>query len=259
MTFFSRVIRADSIQKYKKNTKIVIPFFFTFANAILGLLAIIKALDYEFVAASYCILLATFMDSLDGRVARVLGSSSLLGMELDSLSDAISFCLAPAVLIYSWEIQEFGSFSFTIIALYLCAGLFRLAKFNIISNHGNNNWFLGLPTPVPAFLLASLVLHQHWVQMSLMNFILRKNIFFGLILLISFLMISKIKFPSFKQHKGTIFYIQFILFITMIYLCVTSNPYMLFIPLIYIIFGFSYFFYSKTREYHKSFSKRLDL
>jgi len=248
MTNFSKSFKTNSI-KYKKKSLVVIPFLFTFANAIFGLLSVIKALDCEFVAAAYCILLAAFMDGLDGKLARAFGSCSVLGMELDSLCDAISFCLAPAILVYSWEGKDFGVFGIIVLAIYLCAGLFRLAKFNIISAQGSNKWFLGLPTPVGAILLSLIILHEDWVQISLVKFLLKKNVFIGILLLISFLMISKVKFPSFKQHKGIIFYIQFCLFVVMLYLALSQSPYMIFVPIIYIVGSFSHYFYSKARHY----------
>ena len=248
MTLFTRIIQSEPVKRYKKNTLFAIPFFFTFANAILGLLSVVKALDSEFITAAYCILLAIFMDTLDGRLARAFGSTSVLGMELDSLCDAISFCLAPVVLLYSWEVQDFGMFGFIVLAIYLCAGLFRLAKFNINSSK-NGNWFLGLPTPVSAFLLSSFVLTQNWVEDSFINFLFKKNVLFALLLLISFLMISKIKFPAFKQHKGIILYAQLLIFFLTGLLGYLQSPYMLLTPLLYILFGFSCCFYSNTKRF----------
>lgn len=248
MTLFWKIVKSEPLKRYKKNTLIAIPFFFTFANAILGLLSVVKALDAEFITAAYCILLAIFMDTLDGRLARAFGSTSVLGMELDSLCDAISFCLAPVVLLYSWEMQDFGTLGFVVLAIYLCAGLFRLAKFNINSG-STGNWFLGLPTPVAAFLLSAFVITQEWIEGSFINFIFKKNILFGLLLLISFLMISKVKFPAFKQHKGLVFYIQFLIFILTILFCYFKSPYMLLTPLLYILFGFSCCFYSNTKHF----------
>ena len=224
---------------YKKSL-FVIPFFFTFANAVLGLLSVCKALDSEFIAAAYCILLAAFLDGLDGRLARAFGSTSILGMELDSLSDAISFCLAPVVLLYSWEVQDFGTIGFIVLAIYLCSGLFRLAKFNTISTMQTNN-FMGLPTPVAAFFLTCLVLYHEWIQESLAHFLLGKNVLIGLVIFMSFLMISTISFPSFKHNKfskGVSFYALGAIMIALLF--VTKDyPIMMILPVVYIFTGFS--------------------
>jgi len=259
MTIFSKVLYWENIKKCRKKTLMIIPFFFTFANAILGLMAVFKALDCEFITAAYCILLAGFMDTLDGRLARAFGSTSLLGMELDSLCDAISFCLAPVVLLYSWEIQDFGVPGFIALSVYLCSGLFRLAKFNVISNVKSDEpaagCFFGLPTPVGAFFLTCLVLHHDWLETNAANFLLKKNVLLGLLICVSFLMISTIKFPAFKtnsslkKNKGILFYIQFLLFAISAGLCLMRSPFMLLIPILYIFLGCGYYVYSKTGHY----------
>ena len=99
-----------NLKKKGKQNLFIVPFLFTFANAVFGLLSVIKTLECEFVTASYCIILAALMDFFDGKLARAFNSTSCLGMELDSLCDAISFCFAPAILLYSWYFHNFGVF-----------------------------------------------------------------------------------------------------------------------------------------------------
>lgn len=232
-----------------KNSLIVVPFFFTFANAVLGMLAVVKALDSQFIVAAYCILLAAFMDSLDGRLARAFGATSVIGMELDSLCDAISFCLAPVVLLYCWEAQDFGTVGFLVLAIYLCAGLFRLAKFNITCTTKQSNCFLGLPTPIAAFFVTSLVLYGEWLEAKLPEALMHKNVIFTLIIFISFLMVSRIPFPSFKKRKFK--EVSFILLILAIFgtLCfVKGYPIMLIVPIGYILLGFTGNFYKFAKN-----------
>lgn len=181
----------------KKNTLRALPFFFTFANAALGLLSILQALEASYVTAAYCILLAAFMDSCDGRIARALGLTSTIGMELDSLCDAISFCLAPAVLLYSFSLHEFGMLGLAAVTLYLCAGLFRLARFNTMSDC-YQGFFLGLPTPIAAFVLICLVLYNDWLSESVIRIVLNKYLLVAIIISLAVLMVSSILFPSFK-------------------------------------------------------------
>src|SRR5581483_7627158 len=111
---------------------------------------------------AYYIILAAFMDLIDGRLARALGSSSYFGMELDSLCDAISFCLAPSVLLYSWfpgPVVGWGTLS---LVLYLCLGLSRLARFNLTAEK-QQAAFIGLPTPIAAFFVSTLILSDTWI------------------------------------------------------------------------------------------------
>lgn len=177
-----------------------IPYFFTFANALLGVLSVIKAIDADFTAAAYCILLAAFMDGCDGRLARAFGSTSDVGSELDSLCDAISFCVSPAILVYSWGLHEFGLAGIAVVGLYVCAGLLRLAKFTAGADE-QSTFFLGLPTTVAGFLLASVVLYHDWIMVSRWHFILDKPWLLLLLTAIALLMVSTIQFPTIKKHR----------------------------------------------------------
>jgi len=185
-----------------KRKLFVIPYFFTFANAFFGFMAVIKTFDYEFIAAAYCIGLAVLMDFLDGRLARALHSSSYLGMELDSLSDAVSFCFAPVVLLYSWYLNESGILGVFVLTAYLCAGLLRLAKFNVLSaQEGTKSFFVGLPTTIAAFFIALIIIHSQWILASPFRFLLHPIGILIVPAVLAFLMISPFKFPSFKRLK----------------------------------------------------------
>lgn len=166
-----------------------VPTLFTFLNAVFGFLAIIKALEGSVTAASYCIMLAALMDACDGRLARALRVTSCFGAELDSLSDAISFCLAPVVLVYCWYPTPIGFVGMTILGLYLCAGLGRLARFNSKANN-TLPYSVGLTTTISAFTLAtmptSILMHQ--------------KITLGIVLALALLMPSTVRFPLFKKR-----------------------------------------------------------
>lgn len=217
--------------KYKRSLYLI-PFFFTFANAMLGLLAVFKTLNSEFITAAYCILLATFCDCLDGRLARKFNTTTMLGMELDSLCDAISFCMAPAVLLYSWEVQEFGTIGLICLMIYLCAGLLRLARFNVISDSADNI-ILGLPTTVAAFFITCLVLCENSIPNKLSTFLLQKNVLLPAVFLIAFLMISKIPFPSFKQSNLIVLPMTTFIIVGVL----GGYSYLLLIPSLYIFTG----------------------
>ena len=187
------------VKDQRKKTLKLIPYFFTFANVFFGFLSIVYALEENFIAAAYCIFFAALMDGFDGRLARLFKTESFFGMELDSLCDAISFCLAPAVLLYSSYLYDGGFVGVFVLGFYLCAGLFRLAKFNLTSKNQTIS-FLGLPTTVAAFFLAALVLYHDGVALSPLKFLVGPKSLRALIVFVAALMISSIPFPSFK-HK----------------------------------------------------------
>lgn len=249
MTIQLRAYVQRGKKKYKKTIH-TIPYIFTFANALLGLLALIKAINADLSAAAYCILLAAFMDGLDGRLARAFGSTSALGAELDALCDAISFCVSPAILLYSWELQDFGHWGLVIIGLYLCAGLFRLAKFNSCTDHQLNS-FLGLPTTIAAFFIAAIVLYEEWIALSRWYFVLDKPWLFIFIGLLSYLMISTIRFPAIKQYRMrsiAMFVLVLGAFLVFVLARVFGYPFFLLVLVGYVCSGIFNYLYQFARR-----------
>jgi len=186
-----------TVSKKKKRT--IVPFIVTLANAFFGLLSVLYALDNQFIVAAYCIGAAAILDGMDGKLARAFGSSSTLGMELDSLCDAISFCLAPAILLYSWKLSTIPFLGLIAVGLYLSAGLLRLAKFNLQSIE-NKRFFSGVPTTIAALWIIGLVTASHWLELSMWSFLLKPYNIILILAFISFLMISSVRFPSLKSR-----------------------------------------------------------
>lgn len=195
-----KLISFKKMQNSGKKNLFIIPFFFTFGNAFCGFLSVINTLEEDYFTAALFILLAALMDLCDGRLARWFGSTSVLGMELDSLCDAISFCFAPAILVYSWSLYQLGTFGMIVLGLYLCAGLFRLARFNITSVN-QTSYFTGLPTTIAAFFFANLVLYESWIAQSSFASMMRPERIAFMVSVVALLMISSIKFPSLKAVK----------------------------------------------------------
>lgn len=250
MNFAKKI--SDFVSTNSKNSLKAVPFFFTFANALLGLFAMMKAFDDQFIVAVYCILLAAFMDTLDGRTARYLNVTSCLGGELDSLCDAISFCLAPALLLYSWGVQDFGIIGLAVVGLYLCAGLFRLARFNVF--HKDSESFLGLPTPMAAFFLLSFVLYRDWFEAHSAYFLFTKSFLSLVILFVAFLMVSTIRFPSFKYNKSKLKKIWFLSLALFLGICVVGKyPVMFILPLLYIFSGLFFQSYLQLKRWVRYF------
>jgi CDP-diacylglycerol--serine O-phosphatidyltransferase len=195
-----KLLSFEKIQHSGKKNLFIIPFLFTFSNALCGFMSVIKTLDDEFMLAAFFILLAALMDLCDGRLARWFGSTSVLGMELDSLCDAISFCFAPAILLYSWSLYQLNYAGMIVLGLFLCAGLFRLARFNVNSGIPTTS-FIGLPTTFAAFFFANIIIYEKWLSSSVFASVLRPDRLAFLVTIIALLMISSIKFPSIKYLK----------------------------------------------------------
>jgi CDP-diacylglycerol--serine O-phosphatidyltransferase len=196
----------------------LLPSLFTAANMLFGMLSILYAIRMDFVPAAWCIMLAIIMDMMDGRIARWTKTTSDFGVEFDSLSDLVSFCVAPSVLMYQLVLFEMGRIGAAIAFFYLLCGALRLARFNVKAHDNDSNSpsteFQGLPTPAAAALLASFVLSYELfvegpeITVKTIPLIMQKMPFFFksiplTMLVISFLMVSEVPYSSFKNFKLT--------------------------------------------------------
>jgi len=206
----------------------LLPNLLTAANMVFGILSITYSIQdsltlmvsagsqvLPFVLPAKLILVSIFLDFMDGRVARATGTTSKFGMEFDSLSDLISFGMAPAVLIYLSVLRYLSFWGIAIMVLYVVCAAIRLARFNVQSQVEEKDHFTGLPSPAAAGLLASYVLFSRWGGWYGKGIILNKvmgwyeeNISFFeltiipiLTVLIALVMISTIHYPSLKKWK----------------------------------------------------------
>ena len=183
-----------------------LPNLITLLNLLLGFFSIIKIYEGDYTLACYLVILAGVLDSIDGKLARKIGISNDFGKEIDSLADLVSFGLVPALLVYTLFTKEFPSFFGEIIASTpLLIGAIRLARFNIDSQHLNNTFFIGLPIPINAISIISIILFTENIKLNSAVFFLNGYII-GIIIFSSFLMISSIPYPkfpllNFKQSK----------------------------------------------------------
>ncbi len=136
----------------------IIPNLITSAAFFCGFYSIIASINGDYYKAAWVIILAMFLDGLDGRIARATGTTSNFGMEFDSLSDLIAFGAAPAILMYDWVLQPFGRIGWMAAFLFALCGAMRLARFNTTQTEETKNHFIGLPIPAAAGLLATTVL-----------------------------------------------------------------------------------------------------
>jgi len=148
------------IDKLKKTGAVVLPSIFTIANMAFGFFAILSASEGNYVLSAWFIMLSYVMDMLDGRVARLVHGESSFGVEIDSLSDWMSFGIAPAYLIYKFVLKDYGLWGYPVAFLYVLCGALRLARFNIKAHFGSSSkdFFQGLPIPGAAGILVSFVL-----------------------------------------------------------------------------------------------------
>ena len=182
------------MQRVKKGL-FILPHLFTFGNAFFGFCSVLLAAQGEVRGAAYLILFGALMDALDGRMARLVGATSEIGVQLDSFADALSFCFAPAFLVYSWQLKQFGVIGFLVSFLFFAAGILRLARFNIIHEQ-QTLFFLGLPTTIAGCFVATVILNI-WERTLYWGAILGLLV---LMLILAYLMVSSLHFPTFKQR-----------------------------------------------------------
>ena len=182
--------RGKERRRRLKRSLRLLPNIFTLGNAFLGFCAIVLAAQKHPSAAAYCILLGASFDALDGRIARLTNSTSPLGMQLDSLSDAVTFCLAPACMMYMGDFGDGDVFAFFGSAFFLLSGVFRLARFNI-SSQTQASYFIGLPTTIAGCCLAVTTL-----IFPLQDY---NQLIGPMLMVLGYLMISRLRFPTFKQ------------------------------------------------------------
>ena len=174
----------------------ILPNIFTTANLFSGFLGLIAAVQGKFNVAAIAILISCMFDILDGKVARMTKSSSRFGVEYDSLADLVAFGVTPAILMYLWTLQPFGRLGWSAAFFFVACGALRLARFNVQVNSVQKKYFVGLPIPGAACMVATTVLifYHFDITPPLKSFGLLFATF-GL----SFLMISNIKYNSFKD------------------------------------------------------------
>ena len=178
-------------------TRSVVPNLFTAINMFSGFLSILSTSDGNYNYAAWLIFIAAIFDALDGLVARLTNSSSELGVELDSLSDIISFGAAPAFLLYKTYFYSFNTWGIIISSLPLVAGGFRLARYNIQVVGFEKSFFLGLPIPSSAMTIAAFVLaffNNSYIE-PFSDFII------PMVLVLSYLMISNIRYETLPKFS----------------------------------------------------------
>ena len=175
------------------------PGTFTMGNVVCGFLAILSAFEGNITTACWFIILAGFLDALDGKVARLSKTSSQFGVELDSLADFLSFGVAPAVVVYATKLNTLGKWGWIISIVYIMASSYRLARFNLLADSEEKKDFLGLPVPVAALSLVSYIIFCH----HLWGAVRYDEILILMIILCAFLMVSQVQYDMLPDRFHT--------------------------------------------------------
>jgi CDP-diacylglycerol--serine O-phosphatidyltransferase len=237
----------------KKNARVILPNMLTLIGVCIGLTSIRFALDGKFEFAIIAIIFAALIDGLDGRIARLIKATSKVGKELDSLTDMISFGVAPAFIMYFWKLNTLGRFGWLVCLIYVICVALRLARFNVNSNQEpswRDNFFEGVPSPAGGILvLTPLIISLTNFNLIQLHYDIIVPAFF---IITSLLLISKFPSYSFKkiviQRKTTIFLLfGIVLFfgLLLIYpfnvIAISAVIYLLMLPI-------SFFHYQKLKK-----------
>ena len=187
----------DDQRKHFRRGIYILPNLFTTASLFAGFFSIILAFSGRFDEAAWAILVSAAMDGLDGKVARLTGTASQFGIEYDSLADDVAFGVAPGMLAYAWQLNQFGKFGLAAAFLFCGCAALRLARFNVGVSTTSKRFFVGLPSPASACLMATFVLFMPYYP-SFMEPILP-----GVALVVAvvspLLMVSRVRYFSFKD------------------------------------------------------------
>jgi len=231
----------------------VLPNLFTSMNIFCGFFAIVSAIEGRFVDASIAILIGGIFDLLDGKIARATKTTSRFGVEYDSLADLISFGLAPAIVMYLWVLKPLGRLGWLAGFLFMICGALRLARFNTMAagNTGSSSHFQGLPIPAAAGMNVSIILFFSRFNIDPDPY---RFVILVMLYITSFLMVSSIKYNSFK-NAGLFRSMKFnkLVAIVLILVALAYEPYVALFTgtLIYIVSGpvmFLFFISHHPRE-----------
>lgn len=178
----------------------IFPGTFTMGNLLCGFIAILSAYEGDLLTACWFVGLAGLLDALDGKVARLSGSTSQFGVELDSLADFLSFGVVPAVLVYAVDMPILGKWNWVPPLVFLMAAAYRLARYNVLVDSEEKRDFLGLPVPAAALSLASFFIFSDAVWGELRYF----EVLLALISVSALLMVSHVRYDTIPDRFHTV-------------------------------------------------------
>lgn len=186
-------------RRFSRKHLSILPNACTSMNLFCGYLSIVMTSQGEFLAAGWLILIANIFDILDGRLARLTSVESRFGAELDSLADLVSFGVAPAFLVYTRYLEHDRIYGLIVSGIFVLCGALRLARFNV-TPHSQKDVFEGLPIPAGAGIVATMTIFE----LQFFNFMRIPAVIIPFVVLItSFLMVSKVEYPAMKKTPNT--------------------------------------------------------
>jgi CDP-diacylglycerol--serine O-phosphatidyltransferase len=241
----------------KKTARVILPNMLTLIGVCIGLTSIRFALDGRFELAIIAIMFAALIDGLDGRIARLIKGTSKVGKELDSLTDMISFGVAPAFIMFFWKLNTLGRFGWLLCLIYVICVALRLARFNVNSGQEpswKDNFFEGVPSPAGGILvLTPLIISLSGFDFFELNYnIIVPTIF----ILTSLLLISKFPTYSFKKiiipRRTTIFLLFGIVLFFGLLLIYTFNVIAISTIIYLSLLPISFFHFQKIKKQHEN-------
>ncbi|WP_445158572.1 CDP-diacylglycerol--serine O-phosphatidyltransferase [Halomonas sp. E14] len=183
-------------KKVRRKGIYLLPNLFTTSALFAGFFSVVAGINGDFTAAAVAIFIAMVLDGLDGRVARLTNTQSAFGAEYDSLSDMLSFGVAPALVAFTWILQDIGKTGWVVAFLYVACAALRLARFNVQIGSVDKKWFIGLPSPSAAAFVAASVWTFHSFDAEAFGF---KLLMMIVVAAAGILMVSNIRYYSFKD------------------------------------------------------------
>ena len=241
----------------KKSARMILPNMLTLFGVCIGLTSIRFALDEKYEIAIIAIIFAALIDGLDGRIARLIKGTSKVGKELDSLTDVISFGVAPAFVMYFWKLNTLGRFGWLLCLVYVICVALRLARFNVSSNQESSwkdNFFEGVPSPAGGILvLTPLIVSLSGFEFVKLNYDIIVPAFF---VITSILLISKFPTYSFKKivipRRTTIFLLFGIVLFFGLILVYTFNVIAISAIVYLCLLPISFFHFQKIKKQHEN-------
>nr|WP_298416141.1 CDP-diacylglycerol--serine O-phosphatidyltransferase [uncultured Halomonas sp.] len=186
----------DDSKKARRRSIYLLPNLFTTSALFSGFFAVVASINGDFAAAAIAVFVSMVLDGLDGRVARLTNTQSEFGAQYDSLADMLSFGVAPAIVAFAWILQDIGKIGWIAAFVYVACAALRLARFNVQIGSVDKRWFIGLPSPSAAALVAGCVWVFHNFDANAFGF----KVFMTLVVAAAgVLMVSNIRYYSFKD------------------------------------------------------------
>jgi CDP-diacylglycerol--serine O-phosphatidyltransferase len=204
-------------------------------NVVCGFLAILSAFEGAITTGCWFVILAGFLDALDGKVARLSGGSSQFGVELDSLADFLSFGVAPATLVYAIKLNSLGKWGWIISIVFIMSAAYRLARFNLLADTEEKKDFVGLPVPGAAATLVTFIIFSYYLWGGLQY----SEWLVSMIILFAFLMVSQVQYDAFPDNFDTPQNRMRLVVLVVSGIIIIFNPRLLLFPFfaLYILFG----------------------